>query len=306
MTIEQWNAWDEDSRFYKKFRNSSALETIAHRTSMKTDGVLIDDYKILVSQKIGAVYQTKLSTVDDPTISFLDFLREDHAEAMGIYLDSMFLGQIAPTDLERFDHNREQSLGLVARGGVYGYKSPHTQPSLYHETKNRFFVDTENHDVKGLAEQLSKYAVNSQRAVGLYEPRHGVIAHPAFRKILFPDGYEGKPLFQGLPVKWAIGSKAVEEATSDKNAKGNPLFFVGDVNSLKLGIRSGPEDLEFRYDDAWAEEFRNNEINSFLGASPEDVEAKIEKEHGTHLLKIRARRGFTYHGSPFQCIVLCD
>lgn len=108
-----------------------------------------------------------------------------------------------------------------------------------------------------------------------------VVAHPAFRAALrgLVDG-EQRPIFTenqslgtgmgdslfGIPVSWSLGAKT--NAVASDAPTGNPLLFVGNMQYLIKGDRSGPE---------------------YMLAGADSGPAFLTDEA---LLKVRTRRGF--------------
>lgn len=120
-------------------------------------------------------------------------------------------------------------------------------------------------------------------------PRMRVIAHPSFRddfrlvrdsagNPIFLQGLAGTPdtLF-GIPVGWSLGAKT--NVVMSQAPLGNPLLIVGNMDYLRLGIRSGPESIFI--------DGRNG-----LGALTDES-----------ILKMRARRGFAVgHQAAFAVL----
>ena len=120
-------------------------------------------------------------------------------------------------------------------------------------------------------------------------PRMRVIAHPSFRddfrlvrdsagNPIFLQGLAGTPdtLF-GIPVGWSLGAKT--SPVMLQAPPGNPLLIVGNMDYLRLGVRSGPESIFI--------DGRNG-----LGAMTDES-----------ILKMRARRGFAVgHQAAFAIL----
>lgn len=120
-------------------------------------------------------------------------------------------------------------------------------------------------------------------------PRMRVIASPVFRDDLrlvrdtagnpiFVQGLNGTPdtLF-GHPIGWSLGAKT--SATMSQAPGGLPLLIVGNMDYLRLGVRSGPESVFI-------------DGRAGLGALSDES-----------ILKLRSRRGFAVgHEAAFAVL----
>jgi hypothetical protein len=263
---DDWIRFTEEE--YKYFKKHSAVETLAVHHPMESE-TLETPHGVFRALKFGTVFGLNHEDMSNPeAIGFiLQQIQADWAKTSGQFLDNLCLAA------DRFGPEQRVYEGSVVQPNAYVVP-------LIKQVQSRFHVRAED-DVLGLLEGLTTYAkkphaLHEHRDAHQLDHRPGIIAHPAFRKVLFGDNRpEGIPLVNDVPVKWSLGCRRSEEATAEPD--GNPLLFLGNMNALKLGIRSGPE------------------------ATISDMDV-----HGAGL-KIRARRAFLVEpGNQFHAIELVN
>lgn len=279
--MENWINWgDERPDLRDGFAKNSAIETLARRYTMHSDTLDVgwDVFRVM---KLGAIYHVSYENRSEPFL--VDQIRMDWLETAARSLDNMCLGTTSPTPANSDTYQQGWNGGV----NTVGWRNNEVV-SLYQAAQNHFTVD-ERHNVGGLVSSLAEYhaAAGDDRGEQLVGSRYGIIAHPAYRKILFPEGVQGKPTIGGLPVKWCKGAALSE--TMDPNPNGNPLLYVGDMNQLHLGVRSGPEEI----------------MRVFESEEEVQIWNTPRATVGSGLLKIRIRRSFLVSpDNTFQCVEL--
>lgn len=300
ITLVDWIPEEQDSEVIQRVNQVSVVERWASRTPMATDtkaiprsagmdidyiakgGTYTDDTQlatdvILTARKFGKAARIFEEDMDDALPDVIATKQRDWATSYGKAFDNATLGVTATA---------------LATGVPF--------LSVYAEL-TKAGTDAETGYVSGTnriqqASAVGITYVSLSAALKLVEnsdyfdlPRMRVIAHPAFRddfrlvkdtagNPIFLQGLAGTPdtLF-GIPVGWSLGSKT--NVVMAQAPLGNPLLIVGNMDYLRLGIRSGPESIFI--------DGRNG-----LGAMTDES-----------ILKLRARRGFAVgHQAAFSVL----
>lgn len=272
--FETWTEWYTDRNdLFREYLKRSTIETLAVNHAMGANAKDLE-WGVLRSVQIGTMFSLRPEDTDtesmwDPLHGAVFNIAADWARTAALTLDNLCLGLTEP---------------FVTSEGT----TPKVT-SLYLSTQNRFRV-SDLETVKGLVPALADYVAEEPRDGAILGSRPGIIAHPAFRRTLFPGGIEGKPTVAGLPVKWTTAACTSETMTS--RPTGNKLLFIGDMDDLHLGTASGPRDSISVYN------------------TPEELEmARMPSGSGlgSGLLKIKMMRSFAVDPSNrFQCVELAE
>jgi HK97 family phage major capsid protein len=295
--FDDWTPEEFDSEVVQRVNQVSVVERWASRAPMNSDtkqvarsagvdieyiakgGVYGEDVSsntdvTLIARKFGKAIRVAEEDIDDSLPALIAAKQRDWATSYAKAMDNATLGTTAA-----------QGAG-VPFDSVY--KSIRTTNAETGYTANANYVSaaTATGVTYTLLSQVLKLVENSDY---FDLPRMRVIAHPIFRddfrqvkdtagNPIFLQGLAGTPdtLF-GIPVGWSLGAKT--SAALSQAPSGLPLLIVGNMDYLRLGIRSGPESVFI-------------DGRAGLGALTDES-----------ILKLRARRGFAVgHEAAFAVL----
>jgi len=295
--FDDWIPEEMDSDVIARVNQVSVVERWASRAPMNTDtknvprsaGVdveyiakgaaygedtSVNNLVILLARKFGKAIRIAEEDVDDTLPALIAAKQRDWATSYGKALDNATLGTSAAegtgvpfTSVYKAIRTTNANTGYTANAN---YVSAATATGVTYTLLSQVLKLVENSDYFDL-------------------PRMRIIAHPAFRddfrlvrdtagNPIFLQGLAGTPdtLF-GLPVGWSLGAKT--SATMGQAPAGLPLLICGNMDYLRLGVRSGPESVFI-------------DGRAGLGALTDES-----------ILKLRSRRGFAVgHEAAFSVL----
>lgn len=295
--FDDWIPEEMDSDVIQRVNQVSVTERWASRAPMNTDtknvprsagvdvefiakgGVYGEDtslnnFVILSAAKFGKAIRIAEEDIDDTLPALISAKQRDWATSYAKAVDNATLGTSAApgagvpfTSVYKAIRTTNAATGYTANAN---YVSAATATGVTYTLLSQVLKLVENSDYFDL-------------------PRMRVIAHPAFRddfrlvrdtagNPIFLQGLAGTPdtLF-GVPVGWSLGAKT--SATMTQSPGGLPLLIVGNMDYLRLGVRSGPESVFI-------------DGRAGLGALTDES-----------ILKLRARRGFAVgHEAAFAVL----
>lgn len=265
-TFEDWipEEWDT-SQVIARIRQMSVVEAWALRATMTTDtrhiprsggvevegvgkggtygeDVSLNDDVLLTARKMGKAIRIADEDLADSPVAIIAQKQLDWGTSYAKFLDNACL---AATGAENGTTVLFTSVYKSLR--TDNADTSYTADDNYTATGSGGPTYTLLSDTVGKVENSDYWAYDEI----------AVLAHPTFKKSLrgILDGSQ-RPIFasgsnqnvpgQGtpdtlfdIPIRWSLGAKT--SAVNTQSPAGKPLLIVGNVQMLKLGIRSGPE-----------------------------------------------------------------
>jgi HK97 family phage major capsid protein len=295
--FDDWIPEEMDSEVIQRVNQVSAVEAQAARAPMNSDtkqvprsagmdvqflakgAVYGEDTSAntdvtLIAKKFGRAVRIAEEDIDDTLANLIATKQRDWATSYAKALDNSCLGTTAAAGT------------AVPFQSVYNAIRTTNSETSYTANANYLAAATATGVTYTLLSNLLKLVENSDY---FDLERMRAIAHPSFRddfrlvrdttgQPIFVQGLAGTPdtLF-GIPVSWSLGAKT--SAVMTQAPEGLPLLIVGNMDYLRLGVRSGPESV-------------------FI-----DGRGGLSALTDESILKMRARRGFAVgHEAAFAVL----
>ena len=265
QTFEDWIPEEWDSAVISRIRQMSVVEAYALRAPMATDtrhiprsggvevegvgkggtygeDVALNDEVLLTARKMGKAIRIADEDLADSPVAIIAQKQADWATSYAKFLDNACLGCTGA----------ENGTTVLFTSVYKALRTTNTDTA---------YTADDNYTATGSGgptyDMLSNVVGQVENSDYWAYDEIGVIAHPTFKKGLrgikddsarpiFVSGNnqnvpgQGTPdtLFE-IPVRWSLGAKT--SAVDSQSPGGKPLMIVGNLQMLKLGVRSGPE-----------------------------------------------------------------